>query len=45
MLEQRFAAVNTDRSMSRLEVPATETAARARSVLAIGSNAKNNPTE
>jgi hypothetical protein len=45
MLEQRFAAVSTNRSTSRLEMPAAETAAKARSVLAIGSNARHNPTE
>ena len=45
MVEQRLAAVNTNRSTNRLEMPAAEVAAKARRVLAIGSNAKNKPTE
>jgi hypothetical protein len=45
MVEQRLAVVNTNTLANRLEMPAADVPAKARRVLAIGSNAKNKPTE
>jgi hypothetical protein len=45
MLEQRLATVRTNRSTSRLEIPAADTAAKARRVLASGSKDSKRPIE